>query len=139
MAGLLALVGCFEDRGLNLGTIDRTQDLFPDKFEMPVTLRLANVTIEAEAILVTDGTTRTIKISRDGVPIEDEVYVVTRESVSIKSLSTSEAFDPPLTLLKMPLTIGDTYEWEGKIDFAGPALASTAKVVTSKDTPDLPT
>ena len=106
---------------------------------MPVTMRLANVLIEAEAKMKIDGTTRTIEISSDGVPIEDEVYVVTRDSIAIKSLSTSESFDPPLVLIKMPLTIGDTYEWEGKIDFAGPALESTATVVTSKDTPDLPT
>ena len=136
---IAAVTGCLDDRSLDLNRIELTQDLFPDTFDMPVTLRLANVIIEAEAKMVVDGNTRTIKISRDGVPIEDEIYIVTRESVSIKSLGTGEAFDPPLVLFKMPLNIGDTYEWKGKIDFAGPSVESSASVVTSKDTPDLPT
>ena len=136
---VLALAGCVQEQQLSGNTIEQSADLFPETFQMPVTMRLANVLIEAEAKMKIDGTTRTIEISSDGVPIEDEVYVVTRDSIAVKSLSTSESFDPPLVLIKMPLTIGDTYEWEGKIDFAGPALESTATVVTSKDTPDLPT
>jgi hypothetical protein len=133
------LSGCIQDRQAAANTIEQTRNLFPETFEMPVTMRLANVVIEADAKMKIEGTTRTIEISREGVPIEDEVYVVTQDAIAIKSLSTSEAFDPPLVLIKMPLAIGDTYEWEGKIDFAGPAIDATAKVVTSKDTPDLPT
>jgi len=136
---LVAAAGCFDDGGLDLNRVENAQDLFPETFEMPVTLRLANVSIEADAKMTVSGTTRTILISRDGVPIEEEVYVVTRESVAIKSLGTGEAFNPPIVLFEMPLSIGDIFEWTGKIDFAGPALDATAKAVTSRDRPDLPT
>jgi hypothetical protein len=119
--------------------VERTQDLFPDTFEMPVTLRLAHVDIKADAKMTIDGAIRTISISQDGVPIEDEVYVVTRESVSLKSLSTGEAFEPPLLLFELPLEIGDTFDWSGKIDFAGPALDASAHIVTSRDNPELAT
>ena len=138
-AALLAVMGCFGPHGLEANRVERTADLFPETFEMPVTLRLANVAIEAEAKMTVSGNTRTIQISRGGVPIEDEVYVVTRDSVAIKSLGTGEAFDPPLVLFEMPLNIGDSFSWKGKIDFAGPALDATATAVTSRDRPDLPT
>jgi hypothetical protein len=132
-------MGCFGHQGLDTNRVEQTADLFPETFEMPVTLRLANVAIEADAKMVVAGSTRTIQVSRDGIPIEDEVYIVTRDSVAIKSLGTGEAFDPPLTLFKMPLNIGDSFDWKGKIDFAGPALEATATAVTSRDRPDLPT
>jgi hypothetical protein len=137
-ASVLALCGCFHKQ-IEVSQVEQTQDLFPDKFEMPVTLRLANVEIEANARMTVEGATRTISISKEGVPIEDEVYIVTRESVSLKSLSTGEAFEPPLVLFELPLAIGDTYDWVGKIDFAGPALDAKAHIVTSRDHPELAT
>lgn len=139
LAALTMSAGCINEQTLELNRVERTQDLFPEKFEMPVTLRLANVEIAAEAKMEISGNTRTIKISRDGIPIEDEVYVVTRESVALGRLGTGEAFEPPLVLFEMPLTVGDTFEWQGKIDFAGPAIEATAISVTSRDRPDLPT
>jgi hypothetical protein len=136
---LIFVGACIDEGGLDLDRIDRSQDLFPDKFDMPITLRLANVEIPAEAKMDVSGSTRTIKISRDGVPIEEEVYVVTSEMIAVKALGTGEAFDPPLVLFKLPLTIGEFFEWTGKIDQAGPPISATAKSVTSRDRPDLPT
>lgn len=135
----VAVAGCVPGNSLDFDKIERTQDFFPTKFEMPITLRLANVAIEAEAKMTVDGTTRTIKISKDGVPIEEEVYIVTTEQVAVKSLGTGETFDPPITLIKFPMTIGDAFDWEGKIVFAGHDMVGKAKAVTSRDTPDLAT
>lgn len=106
---------------------------------MPVTLRLANVSIEAEAKMSIDGTTRTIHIVQNGVPIEEEVYVVTTGSIAVKSLGTGESFEPPLVLIAFPMTIGDKSEWTGKLGFAGPQHPTTAAITTSRDRPDLPT
>jgi hypothetical protein len=132
-------VGCVPGSGVDLDKIERTQDFFPIKFEMPITLRLANVPIEAEAKMTVDGNTRTIKIFKDGVPIEEEVYIVTTEQISVKSMGTGETFDPPLPLIKLPMSVGDTFDWTGKIVFAGHELEGKAKAVTSRDTPDLAT
>ncbi|MDQ2986071.1 MAG: hypothetical protein M3R13_05050 [Armatimonadota bacterium] len=135
----LALVGCIDDGGLDFDRVERSDDFFPDKFEMPVTLRLANVSIEAEAKMSVDGTTRTIHIVQDGVPIEEEVYVVSRDSIAVRSLGTGESFEPPLVLIEFPFTIGDKFGWVGKLGFAGPQFATTAAITTSRDRPDLPT
>ena len=134
-----AVAGCFEEQVLDYTPIEQTAKFFPTTFEMPVTLRLANVEIEAEAKMESSGNTRTIKVTRDGVPIEEEVFFVTAESVAVKSLGTGERFDPPLMLFKVPFTIGDSFEWSGNIDLAGPAIKASAKSVTSRDRPDLAT
>jgi len=131
--------GCVTGSNVDFDKIERTQDFFPTKFEMPITLRLANVAIEADAKMTVDGTTRTIKIFKDGVPIEEEVYVVTTELVAVKSMGTGETFEPPLPLIKFPMSVGDSFDWEGKIVFAGHELEGKAKSVTSRDTPDLAT
>ena len=135
----LILTGCIDERALEFTPIEQSAEFFPTTFEMPVTLRLANVAIEADAKMVVEGNTRTIRITQDGVPIEDEVYIVTSEAVSVKSLGTGEQFEPPLVLFQVPFSIGDSFDWSGKIDLAGPALISTAKAVTSRDRPDLAT
>lgn len=134
-----SVAGCVTGSSVDFDKIERTQDFFPATFEMPVTLRLANVAIEADAKMTVDGTTRTIKIVKDGVPIEEEVYVVTTDQVAVKSMGTGETFDPPLPLIKFPMSVGDAFDWEGKIVFAGHELAGKAKAVTSRDTPDLAT
>jgi len=136
---LLAFVAGCTGSSTDFDKIERSQDFFPTKFEMPVTLKLANVEIEAEAKMQTEGTTRTIMISKDGVPIEEEVYEVTTQQIAIKSMGTGETFEPPLPLIKFPMSVGDTFDWDGKIVFAGHELIGKAKIVTSRDTPDLAT
>jgi hypothetical protein len=136
---LVTTLGCLGDKTVDLDGISQTQDFFPSTFEMPVTLRLANVSIEANAKMVTNGNTRTIVVSKDGVTIEEEIYEVTSERIAVKALGTGETFEPPLTLLEVPTNIESMSDWKGKIILGGPQLDASAKIVTSKDRPDLAT
>lgn len=138
LLGLLGVACVPVAHGVEKDSLERAQDFFPDTFEMPVTMRLASVSIDANAKMTVEGNDRVISITKDGVMIEQETFVVTTGMIAVKQLGTGETFEPPLVLVEFPSAIGDTFQWDGKIGLAGPEIAAKAAIATSRDRPDTP-
>jgi hypothetical protein len=134
----ILLLGCGGD-ATNGPKIERSDDYFTAGVAGPVTLRLANVELSAQAELKRDGSTYTIEIVGDGEPIESEVYRVDKGAISAVRLGTGETADPPIPLMKFPMTVGDKFDWSGQIAVGDRTLQASAVVSSEISRPDLAT
>jgi hypothetical protein len=80
----------------------------------------------------TKGTTVTFQALSDGKVVDEEVYDVQDKMVLLKT-AAGENFDPPVVLLRFPLTVGDQYSWKGKLCCDIEKINGSATVVTSTD------
>ena len=64
--------------------------------------------------------------------VDEESYIV-RDGSILLARAAGEDFIEPVTLLKFPLSLGDQYDWQGKIVCNQEKIDCTAKVTTSTD------
>lgn len=79
------------------------------------------------------------KDSRSGPPVvaEAETYFFSDQGFSLAE-APGERFDPPIRLVKYPLSLGDTWDWSGKLQTGATAAKATAKVTASEAVLNIP-
>lgn len=125
-------VGCSTNKGIGR-TVSESDDLFPSTWKhAPVTLNLGGVEIDASVELESDGSKRELQVIGDGAVLDQEVYIVDAEGISLQLFGPSEgeSYDPPLPLIRYATRIGETLEWSGKYRVADRSLSATAKCTT---------
>jgi len=133
---LVALAGCVGDESASTGS---SAALFPSEWKNPfVTLRIASMEMPATISLTAGGTRRKLSIQRDGVTIEEEVYGVTTEEITLVQLGTAESFSPPIPLLRFPVAIGKSLDWKGQLLLSDREFFGTAKIVSERTMADMP-
>lgn len=116
-------------------SIAKDEQLFPKEWKhQEVTLTLAGVDIPAKVELKSTDTEREVKIFNGDVLLESEQYSVSAEGIGLKSFGPAEGetYDPPIPLVKQPMTVGEKIEWSGTYnvhDRRIPATATTETVV----------
>jgi hypothetical protein len=73
-----------------------------------------------------------VTLEHHGEIYDEEVY---KESPSHFSLfeAAGERYSLPIPLLKFPLTVGQSWTWEGSAEAAGEAVTATAVITTSEE------
>ncbi|KAA0225276.1 MAG: hypothetical protein AKCLJLPJ_01929 [Fimbriimonadales bacterium] len=82
--------------------------------------------------------TRTLKIVANNSTLEEEVYKVTTDGISLITFGINETFDPPLQLLKFPMRVGDGFDWSGTFT-SGKPLPTNAEITTAAESISLAT
>jgi hypothetical protein len=129
----------------NIETEFRTNDdLHPD------------VAPPAEANIILNGTQIpvTLKEKRDGnaiiyswivdstsesgtpVEVESEKYFSSKDIFSFAA-TAHEKYDPPLNLIRYPLTVGDSWDWSGDVIIGKNRTKASAKITSSADSLNL--
>ena len=81
---------------------------------------------------VKSGSTVSFQAISDGKLVDEEVYEVEGHTVMLKR-ALGETFQPPVTLIKSPLNVGDNYTWKGTLACDIEKIDGTATVTTSTD------
>lgn len=71
------------------------------------------------------------------VEIEREKYFFDKSHFAF-AFGPAESYDPPITLLKFPFKVGDSYSWKGQQTIGRTKRPGTASISTSTDVLDLP-
>ena len=74
----------------------------------------------------------TVTVEQHGEVYDEEAY---KEAPSHFSLfeAAGERYSHPIPLLKFPLTVGESWTWEGSAEAAGEALDAKATIATSEE------
>ena len=75
--------------------------------------------------------------SGDPVEVESEKYFFTGDLFSF-SATAHEKYDPAINLIRYPLNIGDTWEWNGEVITGKTRNKATATIATRSDPLNLP-
>ena len=67
-----------------------------------------------------------------GKVVDEEIYDVQDDTVLLKA-AAGEIFEPPVTLIKFPLSVGNQYKWSGKLSCEIEHFSASAIVSTSTD------
>ena len=115
---------------------DLKPDVLPPK-EATVILTGAQIPVVLDAKktdekLVLRWITDSNKESGDPVEVETEVYLTSDEGFSI-SRAPHETYEPPIRLIRYPLEVGDTWDWNGKIQSGVNIYPASATITTSSD------
>lgn len=89
--------------------------------------------IKAEVSTSTKNVTSTIKIVTHGNIIDQEAYRVTSKEISLVE-AAGEKFEDSIPLLVFPYSLGDQYNWKGKLTVNNQPVDATAIVTTSDST-----
>ena len=81
---------------------------------------------------VASGSTVSFQAISDGNVIDEEVYDVQGHTILLKR-AAGENFEPPMTLIKSPLNIGDRYSWKGVLACEIEKIDGHATITTSND------
>lgn len=101
-------------------------------------VKIAGAELEVRIKLISENQLEELVISRDDVELERESYKRTPKELGATAALGSE-FVPPITLLKTPMTVGDSWTWKGTVTEGGPVRNATATIKTSADRVELPT
>lgn len=77
-----------------------------------------------------------LRLSIDREALEREVYESRTEAFRVVAAG-DDAFAPPLDLLRYPVREGASWDWEGKVVYAGISRAAQAVVTVSRDGEEL--
>lgn len=80
----------------------------------------------------TKDSTVSFQAISDGTLIDEEVYEVKDQAVYLRR-AAGENFEPAVMLIKFPLSVGDKYEWKGKLACDLEKIDGNATVLTSTD------
>ncbi len=99
---------------------------------------------DAKATINYGGTVVNVKLERQaendlvkfvlwsyGQALETETYRSTPDAFSLVAID--EQFDPPLDLLRFPMHLGDSWEWQGNLTTGAVVHHATATVKTAAD------
>jgi|GEM_PF-915552 len=71
------------------------------------------------------------------VEVEREKYFSSKDLFSFAA-TAHEKYDPPLNLIRYPLTVGDSWDWSGDVVIGKNRTKANAKITSSADTLNLP-
>ncbi|MER3462135.1 MAG: hypothetical protein C4342_03785, partial [Armatimonadota bacterium] len=139
-AGVL-LTGCTCGGGRIGDTIDYGDDFFPDTWKHPDAVwQVGTMRSDATIRVRKESNTRFLELLHADRVVESEAYEVTTEQIALVHWwDESERFEPPIPLLKFPMTLPSNWEWKGKHRIGSRALDAEAKVSAAKETLDLAT
>lgn len=80
----------------------------------PARLLLGSAEIPVQLVEERKEGSVTYKWKAHGEVVDSESYEVNPDSFRLK-LAVSEAFDPPITLLREPVKVGSSHDWKGKV------------------------
>lgn len=139
-AGVL-LSGC-TCGGARVGDrIDYNDDFFPEQWKhADAVWQVGTMRADATIRMRSEGNTRTLELLHADKVVETEAYAVSTEQVALVHWwDESERFDPPLPLLRFPMSLPNSWEWKGKHLVGSRTLDAEAKVSAAKETLDLAT
>lgn len=118
-------------KGLSLQT---SEDLAPatPPSEKAV-LRLSGSPFEVDLKTRHEGSDFVIELLNHDAEFEREEYVDSFDGFRLKA-AAGESYEPPIDLLRFPMTVGDKWQWNGKIKLNSDAAEAWADVETSEDT-----
>jgi hypothetical protein len=116
--------------GAYIGTIDEISPTkgIPTKAQMAIEGSKVVVQLEAHE----EGHDFEIELNTDDEHFDHEAYSVWPTQFSLEKVA-GEEFDKPLTLLKFPMHVGETWDWQGYVSADGDRLGATAHVATSQE------
>jgi hypothetical protein len=79
-----------------------------------------------------EGTVVRFQATSDGNIVDEEIYDVQENTILLKA-AAGENFEPPVTLIKFPLSVGDQYKWKGKLKCEIEHINANAIITTSTD------
>jgi hypothetical protein len=79
-----------------------------------------------------DGGEFVVSLQLHGEPYDEEVYKVSEGSFSLAS-GGGEAYEVPIPLLKFPMNVGETWEWQGKAIAADVTTPAKATVTSAEE------
>lgn len=136
VSGLLAVaLACNRDSDSQASSLRiRTPDqLKPGS--LPYTrgaLVLAGTAVPVELAQTRSGNTLGLELRAHGKLVERERYIADGNGFRLQEAS-GETYDPPLPLLQFPMTVGQSWNWEGKVLSAGSSRPASATVVSSME------
>lgn len=108
-------------------------DLNPNKLAFSKSvLTIGGTKVDARSESKYEGKTLTIDSFVAGEKMDSEIYRSDDQGVSLLTV-TSETFDPPISIIKYGMHVGDTWSWSGKANAGGIVHAVSAKVTTASD------
>jgi hypothetical protein len=132
----LASAACERTAGGGTGSqgarLSSSNDLEPDRAPGDqATLLLANipvpVTVEREQA---NGAVTFSLVGEHGQMIEEERYVSNSTEFSLAQ-AAGEFYEPPITLLKFPMNVGDSWEWQGTMRAGNISREASASILSS--------
>lgn len=107
-------------------------ELMPDAlYGEQATLNYGGTPIDVAMKRVANGPEVRFLLSAHDEVLETEVYQSTTSEFSLVSID--EKFEPPLPLLKFPMTIGQPWDWSGELVAGGVRHRATAKITPSTE------
>lgn len=82
-----------------------------------------------------DGTV-TFDLTAKHVVLESEKYISDENKFQFVSLS-EESFSPPISILRFPFTVGETWKWEGSANLGKNQKPATAELTSATETINL--
>lgn len=134
--GLLILTGCQQSGG-SIGSTSSSgvRLLSANVVNVPIReqqLVYERTKIPVEAVGSRVGKDFRIELQGHGQVFESEAYRLESDQFDLVD-AAGETFSPPLPILKFPMTVGDSWTWEGKLESAGRTRSVTAKIMSSPD------
>jgi hypothetical protein len=107
--------------------------LKPDNLTLKeVSLELAGSKYKAEVKQTREGNQIQIDLQAFGEVIESERYESTEQMFSVVNAG-GERYDPPISLIKYGMRVGDTWNWKGEIRTGPAGHEATAVITTSSE------
>jgi hypothetical protein len=95
-------------------------------------LKLGEITVDCDVEEKKTENTFTIQLKSYGQLFEREVYAYDAGSFSLSD-AAGETYDKPLTLLKFPMNVGDSWRWTGTMTSGNEPHKATAQISTSSE------
>jgi hypothetical protein len=139
------LLGCTQVSNTIGDKIQSGSELFPSSVKGgPVTLVLGGIDIPAITQISSNDSTREIRVIANSEEIESEVYKVTEQEIALSHIGIGKAlggetYNPPLTLVKFPMSVDGKVEWRGKLLIGDREFDASAVTVSKREQISLPT
>lgn len=128
---LFALAGC-PGKGGSGPPIQSAAEISPDAlYDKAANLNYGGTTIAVTMERIAKGSTIEFALSAHGQVLETETYRL--EPAFFALVSIDEVFEPPLTLLKFPMQVGDKWTWEGRLKMGSLDHPAKARVETREE------
>lgn len=134
LAGAVLACGCYRANKQSVGPrIPSAENLRPDANPgQKAVLVLGGIPVPVEVRASSQGEYLTFQLVAHDVVLEEERYRRRQDGFDLIA-AAGEAYSPPLPLLKFPMSVGDSWEWKGKLEIGAPPTPARAVVSTSSE------